>query len=67
MVYIPPYMDGNGRVGGFLTNVMLASGGYPWTIVPLEKRSDYMVTLEAASVQSDIIPCARFLAELVGK
>jgi hypothetical protein len=31
-VYIHPYMDGNGRMGRFLMNLMLASGGYPWTI-----------------------------------
>lgn len=30
-VYIHPYMDGNGRMGRFMLNVMLASGGYPWT------------------------------------
>ncbi|MFZ3279359.1 MAG: Fic family protein, partial [Candidatus Sulfotelmatobacter sp.] len=34
LVYIHPYMDGNGRMGRFLMNLMLASGGYPWTIVP---------------------------------
>jgi Fic/DOC family len=28
-VYIHPYMDGNGRVGRFLMNTMMASGGYP--------------------------------------
>lgn len=31
--YIHPYMDGNGRMARLLTNAMLASGGYPWTIV----------------------------------
>ena len=48
-VYIHPYMDGNGRMGRFLMNVMLASSGYPWTIVPLERRDDYMAALESAS------------------
>jgi fido (protein-threonine AMPylation protein) len=65
-VYIHPYMDGNGRMGRFLMNLMLASGGYPWTIVPLERRADYMAALERASVDGDIKPFAKFLAELVG-
>jgi len=30
--YIHPYPDGNGRMARFLMNVVLASGGYSWTI-----------------------------------
>jgi Fic family protein len=30
-VYMHPYFDGNGRMGRFLMNLMMASGGYPWT------------------------------------
>lgn len=66
-VYIHPYMDGNGRLGRLLMNVMLASGGYPWTVVPVEQRTEYMEALEAASVKGDIIPFTRFLAGLVGR
>lgn len=58
-------MDGNGRMGRFLMNVMLASGGYPWTVIPLQKRNDYMASLESASVNQDIAPFAKFLARLV--
>lgn len=62
--YIHPYMDGNGRVGRFLMNTMLASGGYDWLIIPVERRAEYMVALEKASVSSDIIPFAKFLSSL---
>lgn len=64
-VYIHPYMDGNGRMGRFLMNVMMAAGGYPWTVVPPRRRDAYMAALEEASVGQDIVPLADFLAELV--
>lgn len=35
-------------------NVMLASGGYPWTIISFENRDKYMDALEKASVEQDI-------------
>ncbi|MDY6974366.1 MAG: Fic family protein, partial [Thermodesulfobacteriota bacterium] len=66
-VYIHPYIDGNGRLGRFLMNVMLASGGYPWTVIPLETRNDYMAALEKASARRNIEPFSKFLAELVQK
>lgn len=66
-VYIHPYMDGNGRMGRFLMNAMLASGGYPWTVIPVEMREDYMNALEYASVDQNIKPFAKFLAFLVVK
>jgi hypothetical protein len=66
-VFIHPYVDGNGRMGRFLMNAMLASGGYPWTVIPVERRDEYMETLEKASVEQDIAPFATFLGYLVGQ
>jgi len=64
-VFIHPYMDGNGRIGRFLLNTILASGGYPWTVVPVEKRDAHMKALEHASVQQDISLFSKFIAHLV--
>ena len=66
-VYVHPYFDGNGRMGRFLMNAMLASGGYPWMVVTLAKRDRYMAALESASVGHDIGPFTELLAGLVGK
>jgi hypothetical protein len=64
-VYIHPYPDGNGRMGRFLMNLMTASGGYRWTIIPVDRRRDYMAALESASVDQDIKPFTIFLAGLL--
>jgi len=66
-VHIHPYMDGNGRMGRFMLNVMLASGGYPWTVIPVENRNDYMAALEKASVENNIEPFAKFIGHLVNQ
>jgi Fic family protein len=63
-VYIHPYMDGNGRLARFLMNLMLASSGYVWTVIPVERRTEYMAALEQASTFSNIQPFASFIAGL---
>jgi len=63
--YIHPYPDGNGRMARFLMNAMLASGGYPWTVVRVEDRNAYLAALDHASIDGDIEPFAGFIAERV--
>lgn len=63
--YIHPYPDGNGRMARFLMNGMLASGGYPWTVIRVEQRQPYMAALESASVKQDLAPYADFMARAV--
>ena len=48
-IHVHPCPDGNGRIGRFLMNVILAAAGWPWTITPVERGGEYMAALEAAS------------------
>jgi fido (protein-threonine AMPylation protein) len=65
--YIHPFPDGNGRIARFLMNVMLASGGYSWTVIRVDERDAYMAALERASVDTDIGPFADFVAQQMEK
>ena len=61
--YIHPYPDGNGRMARFVMNAMLASGGYPWTVIRVEDRNVYLAALDGASIDMKIEPFAEFIAE----
>lgn len=63
--YIHPFMDGNGRMARFTMNLMLAEGGYPWTVIRVDDREAYMEALEIASAKDDLEPFARFLADRI--
>ncbi len=60
-VFIHPYMDGNGRMGRFIMNLMLISGGFNWTVIRTENRDRYMESLELASTKEDISKFAEFV------
>lgn len=65
--YIHPYPDGNGRMARFLMNAMLASGGYPWTVIHVEDRGAYLAALDRASIDLNIEPFTEFIAESVDR
>jgi fido (protein-threonine AMPylation protein) len=62
--YIHPYLDGNGRLARLMMNVLLAEGGYRWTVVPFDERGYYMESLELASTGGDIRPLANLISSL---
>ncbi|WP_285010849.1 hypothetical protein [Pedobacter faecalis] len=41
------------------------NGSYSWTVIPVEKRDEYMAALEQASIGQDIGAFAKFLGHLV--
>jgi len=63
--YIHPYPDGNGRMARFLMNLMLASGGYPWTVIRIRDRKPYLSALDRASIEMDIHPFNTFIVRRV--
>ena len=63
--YIHPFPDGNGRTARLLMNAMLASGGYPWTVIRVDDRDEYLQTLDEASIHGNIGPFADFIAARV--
>jgi Fic family protein len=61
-VFIHPYMDGNGRIGRFVMNTLLAAGGYPWTVVKMGNRSEYISSLETAHTTGDLSLFTRIIS-----
>uniref|UniRef100_A0A1I7Y877 protein adenylyltransferase n=1 Tax=Steinernema glaseri TaxID=37863 RepID=A0A1I7Y877_9BILA len=63
LVYIHPFVDGNGRTARLLMNLILMQAGFPPVIVPVEERLTYYKCLQEAN-QGDLRPFIRFIAKL---
>ena len=42
-------------------NSQLVTAGYPWVVIPVERRQEYMAALEQASVEENIEGVVRFI------
>ncbi|MBI4383254.1 MAG: Fic family protein [Nitrospinae bacterium] len=63
-VYIHPFIDGNGRVGRLLMNLLLMRSGFPIAIITKEDRLRYYDALEQSQA-SDLSPLIALVCECV--
>ncbi|XP_047741674.1 protein adenylyltransferase FICD [Hyalella azteca] len=66
LVYIHPFVDGNGRTARLLMNFLLMQAGYPAIIIRHQDRLEYYDTLQAAN-EGDTRPFVRFIAHCTEK
>jgi Fic family protein len=59
---IHPYVDGNGRIGRLIMNLLFGSEGWPWVTIVADDRTEYFDVLQRAQVDEDFDPLGRFLA-----
>ncbi|WP_336784689.1 Fic family protein [Paenibacillus sp. MMO-177] len=66
-VYIHPFSDGNGRTARLLMNLILMKYGFPTAIVKAanDARIKYYETLELASMENNLEPFVKLIAECV--
>ena len=53
------------RTARFVMNSQLVTAGYPWVVIPVERREEYMAALEKASVEEDVEGFVRFIGRLM--
>ena len=60
-VSIHPFIDGNGRVGRLLMNLILLKGGYQPIIIRPRDRKQYINSIERGQLKEDLMPYNAFM------
>ncbi len=58
---IHPFLDGNGRTGREILNVMLQNAGYARAIINLENRQSYVILLERLQANKEYSKFSKFI------
>lgn len=64
LVYIHPFVDGNGRTARLVMNILLLRAGYPLAVILKNDRKKYYRSLQLAD-KGDLSPLVRFIAQAV--
>ncbi|XP_038646302.1 protein adenylyltransferase FICD [Scyliorhinus canicula] len=62
LVYIHPFVDGNGRTARLLMNLILMQAGFPPVTIRKEQRAEYYSAIDLAN-EGDVRPFIRFIGK----
>ena len=66
-VTIHPFIDGNGRTGRLLMNLVLLLTGYPLAVIRAEERQEYLESLHTLQIQNDGTAYYKIICKAVEK